>query len=116
MSKELAANEKLALFCEAYKRHRGHKYKANGKHGNMLRPYPLTTQILEHYFTSENWYFKGKHSVPNLVRYWNELQDEMRNGSAQGFPNEWSQAYERSLKPEQLPQYWAHLRALDLEP
>lgn len=33
--------------------------------------------LLDHYFTSENFLFKGKQSIANLVRYYNELRAEM---------------------------------------
>ena len=114
--KNMATNEKIGLFCRKYESYRKLKYKASRADGGKIAKLQITEPLLEHYFTSENFLFKGKWSVSNLVRYYNELRDEMVNGSKTAHPNEWKADYAAKLKPEQLQAYWAHLRGCGLVP
>lgn len=114
--KDLPVNIKLAMFCEKYMEyHDGEKYKATGTEAKQLKNYNLTYEILDHYYTSENFLFKGKHSVFNLTRYWNELIADMKNGGKKGHPNYYDMKYANSLRVEDLPGYWKHLRELGYE-
>jgi hypothetical protein len=112
----MTANQKIALFCEFYMRfHNGLKYTATRQDGGKIRERKVNDPILTAYFTSENFLFKNRHSIGNLVKYYNELLAEMAAGNASKHPDNWSKAYEDKLKKEELPEYYKHLRSLGLQ-
>ncbi|MDM1048043.1 hypothetical protein [Sphingobacterium hotanense] len=113
---ELPANKKIALFCLAYEKHYGIKYKASRSDGGKISSIKITKSLLEYYFASQNFLFKGKHSVSNLVRYYNELHAEIISYGKPKHPDSWSAAYENKLRPEEVADYWRHLREKGLKP
>ncbi|MEN5434111.1 hypothetical protein ABE545_10750 [Sphingobacterium faecium] len=113
---ELAPNKKVAMFCVHYEKHNNIKYKASRQDGGKIASIKITDEILNHYFQSENFIFKGKHSISNLVRYYNELLLEISKKGTVGFPNSWSKSYADKLTPGDLSEYWKHLRGLGLLP
>lgn len=113
---ELPANKKIALFCQSYESQYGIKYKASRSDGGKISSVQVTPEILKHYFGSQNFLFKGKHTVSNLVRYYNELLAEIALKGKPKYPNTWSKDYEAKLKPEVVPEYWGYLRSLGLSP
>ena len=113
---ELPANKKIAMFCTAYENHYGIKYKASRSDGGKVSSIKVTVQLLQYYFASQNFLFKGKHSISNLVRYYNELQAEILSYGRSKHPDTWSQSYESKLSAEDLKEYWSHLRSKGLSP
>ncbi|HMR18388.1 MAG TPA: hypothetical protein PKA53_03730 [Sphingobacterium sp.] len=114
--KEMAANKKIALFCTMYEKHVGIKYKASRQDGGKIKGIKVDEQVLTHYFSSQNWTFHGKWSVSNLVRYYNELLQEIASKGKPKHPDTWSQEYANKLAPADLSGYWKHLRGLGLKP
>ncbi|TWI22180.1 hypothetical protein [Sphingobacterium siyangense] len=113
---EMATNRKVAMFCLMYEKCNRIKYKASRQDGGKISSIKITEEILKHYFESENFLFKGKHSISNLVRYYNELLLEISKKGTVGFPNSWSKDYADKLSPADLSEYWKHLRGLGLKP
>jgi hypothetical protein len=113
----LATNERLSLFCRLYERQFGVKYQVSAADSGKMKKLSVDEKILEHYFRSDNFLFKGKHSVGNLNKYWNELRREYAAPeTTSSFPNKYDREYERKLSPQQVPEYWQHLRKLGLKP
>lgn len=112
----LAANKKIAIFCEIYEKYNKVKYKATRQDGGKIKEIKVTPEILESYFQSDNFLFKGKHSISNFVRYYNELMIEISKKGKPSFPDSWSKTYEEKLSPADLSAYWKHLRGLGLKP
>ena len=110
----MAANQKIALFCEYYKRHHNLKYIASRQDGGKIKGIKVNDAILTAYFTSENFLFKGRNSISNLVKYYNELLAEMATANKSKHPDHYSKAYETKLKQDELPDYYKHLRSLGL--
>lgn len=113
---EQPANKKIALFCLLYEKYKGIKYKATARDGGMIKNIKVSEELLKHYFESESFNFKGKHSVNNLVRYYNELLQEIAGKGKAQYPNHWSKDFESKLNSVQMQEYWAHLRRMGLKP
>lgn len=117
VTKEVGANVKIAMFCTHYLKATGEKYIATKTDGNKIREFRISDELLEHYFRTDHFLFKGKHSISNLTKYYNELVLDMKNGAKGKHPDQWSEAYEAKLKTQQeVNEYWAHLRSLGLTP
>lgn len=113
---EEPANKKIALFCSLYEKYVGIKYKASRQDGGKIKGIKVDEQILTHYFQSHSWIFHKKWSISNLVRYYNELMQEIATKDKPLHPNSWSQDYAAKLSPSELSDYWRHLRGLGLKP
>lgn len=113
---EEAANRKIALFCLLYEKYKGIKYKASPRDGGMIKNIKVSEELLKYYFESESFNFKGKHSVNNLTRYYNELLQEIAAKGKAQYPNHWSKDFESKLNSVQMQEYWAHLRRMGLKP
>lgn len=112
----IAPNEKLALFCRVYEKHKGIKYKVSAADSGKIKQIDPSEELLHFYFRSENFLFKGKQSIANLVKYWNELRaDFAGKGSGTTFPNEWQPDLIKKLSPQETVHYYAHLRSLGME-
>ncbi|WP_106566475.1 hypothetical protein [Cecembia rubra] len=109
-----APNEKIAIFCRIYEQHVGIKYKVIGADAGKIKHVQLDEALLHHYFRSDNFLWKGKYSISNLVRYYNELRAEMATGGRQKHPDEWDASYCTKLKADQLSDYYRHLRSRGL--
>lgn len=115
--KQLAApNEKLALFCRVYEKHKGIKYKVSAADSGKIKQINPTEEQLHAYFRSENFLFKGKQSIANLVKYWNEFRADQAGQGASKFPNDWQPELIKKLSPQETVQYYKHLRDLGLQP
>lgn len=113
-------NERIALFCRMYKEHHdGLAYKVTKADAGKIKHVAVNEPLLRHYFTSDNFLFKGKHSIGNLVRYYNELRAEMHGGAStadRSFPNHYDRAFEKALDGAGITAYRKHLRSLGLVP
>lgn len=116
IEKETASNDKIALFCRMYEKYIEVKYKVSAADSGKIRLINPTEDVMKHYFESENFLFKNKYSISNLVKYWNELQAEISRGPASRFPNRWDSDFFRKLGPAEISEYWKHLHSLGLKP
>ncbi|MGZ3753601.1 MAG: hypothetical protein ACXVAY_01500 [Mucilaginibacter sp.] len=116
ITRQMATNEKVGLFCRFYELHKGLKYKVSAADSGKIKLIKLTDALLTAYFTSDNFLFKGKHSISNLVKYYNELLAEMATPAKSKHPDHFSKAYQDKLSQHDMQEYWAHLRALGLKP
>jgi len=118
VTKEIGANIKVAMFCTHYmKAYPELKYTATALDGKRIRPFKIWDELLIHYFNSDNFLFKGKHTIANLTKYYNELVVEFNKNGSGKHPDQWIEAYENKLKSQiELSEYWAHLRSLGFEP
>lgn len=111
----LKTNEKVALFCRLYEMYAEVKYKVSPADSGKIKHIKIDQELLLHYFTSDNFLFKGKYSIGNLVKYYNELLAEMAKGNKGKYPNYWKEDFENKLTNTERNEYWAHLRSLGLE-
>lgn len=116
VTKAAAPNEKLALFCRVYEKHKGIKYKVSAADSGKIKQINPTEEQLHAYFRSENFLFKGKQSIANLVKYWNEFRADQAGQGKPSFPNEWQPELIKKLSPQETVQYYKHLRSIGLEP
>lgn len=115
VSKESAPNEKLALFCRIYERHKNIKYKVSAADSGKIKQINPSEELLHFYFRSENFLFKGKQSIANLVKYWNELRADFAGQGKTKFPDDWQPEMLKKLTPQDTIHYYAHLRKLGLK-
>lgn len=115
VSKAMQPNEKLALFCRVYEKHKGIKYKVTAADSGKIKQINPTEEQLHAYFRSENFLFKGKQSIANLVKYWNEFRADLAGQGKSKFPDEWNADLVRKLTPQETVNYYSHLRGLGLK-
>jgi hypothetical protein len=111
----LATNEKIALFCALYERYKKVKYQVSGADTGKIKLVKLDEAMLDHYFQSDNFLFRGKHSISNLVKYFNELRAECA-APKHKYPDYFEKTFQDKLKQGEEKFYWAHLRSIGLEP
>jgi hypothetical protein len=116
VTKEALPNEKLALFCRIYEKHKAIKYKVTAADAGKIKQINPTEEQLHAYFRSENFLFKGKQSIANLVKYWNEFRAELAGAGKKQYPNEWNPDLIKKLSPQETMDYYRHLKSLGLEP
>lgn len=109
-------NEKVALFCDHYKRKMAVAYKASAMQCGQLRDKDVNTELLNCYFSSANFIFRNK-SIGNYAKYYNELRAECygqlpAEQPKSQHPNQYNRKYEQGLTGPALTDYWQHLRAL----
>lgn len=118
--KQDKANNKVAMFCDAYKAKMGVSYKASAMQGAQLRDKEVNTELLKCYFSSANFIFRNK-SIGNYAKYYNELRAEcygqLQDAPVKSqHPNQYNRKYEQSLNGPALTDYWKHLRDLGYTP
>ncbi|MEZ2337668.1 hypothetical protein AB6735_18625 [Mucilaginibacter sp. RCC_168] len=116
ITETLPTNKKIDLFCRLYEFYKKVKYIVHPADTGKIKLIRIDEPMLTAYFTSDNFIFKNKHSISNLVRYYNELRAEIAQGSSSKHPNHWSKTHEVGLDEAGLREYWAHLRGLGLTP
>jgi hypothetical protein len=115
----LAPNQKLAMFCAIYYEVKGLKYKVSAADAGKIKLVDFDAPLLRFYLKSDNFLFKGKQSVSNLVRYINELKAAFTAGPPapkSPHPDHYSPQYEKTLTGKATSDYWQHLRSLGLVP
>ncbi|MGB4776135.1 MAG: hypothetical protein WBP45_13230 [Daejeonella sp.] len=109
-------NQKIDLFCQFYMRYKdGLKYKVSPADSGKMKLIKVDEKLLEHYFSSQSFLFKAKHSISNLVKYYNELLAEIASANKSKHPNGWDKAYEAKLNTTEMMDYWRHLNSLGLK-
>lgn len=114
----LKDNEKIAMFCRIYEQYIGLKYKVTAADSGKIKKVKVWEDLLHRYFKSERFEFKGKQSISNMVKYYNELLRDYANQGKSGnnFPNKYDREFEKTLDPKTSSLYYAHLRSLGLKP
>ncbi|MEO7212641.1 hypothetical protein [Mucilaginibacter sp.] len=116
VSAAMPANQKLALFCRLYELYKKIKYKVSPADSGKIKLITIDEPMLVAYFTSENFIFKNKHSVSNLVRYYNELRAEIAKSSKPAHPDYWSDKHASKLDGKARAAYIGHLHSIGLKP
>ena len=116
ISKAVPSNQKIALFCRFYEQYKKIKYKVSPSDSGKIKGVKIDDAMLTIYFQSESFIFKGKQSIANLVKYYNELRAEIAAGGKGKHPNGWDNEYFKKLPANEYGAYWEHLRSLGLKP
>ncbi len=114
--------QRVALFCQAYKKKYGNTYLVSVKEGALLKRLALKSEsdfekLLEAYFECSQWWALPK-NIGGLVSRINELRHLMSSSknnqrNVWHFPDGYSKTREQECKTtEELLAYWKHLRAL----
>lgn len=111
--KELATNEKIALFCNYFKMANGIQYRISKAEVGMIKNVEINDDLLERYFNSQEWWAKVK-SVTNYVKNINQIRTLVAKTSTDGHPNGWDAAYFKGLDGTQIGAYYKHLSSLGL--
>jgi len=123
--REVPANDKVALFCEYYRRYikddknNPVEYHKSKRDHLMIRTFEVTERLLITYFTSNNVLFKNHHGIGNYCKFYNQLRAEAAgayNKPEQKFPDSYDREFEKKLTGKSLSDYWAHLRSKGLTP
>lgn len=121
--KPRSGHDRVALFCKWYKHYKGLSYKVTPVDGKRLKDWgsDLTDELLRFYLDDEalpdtptTWLFKGKQSILNLLRYWNEVNAALAAPAPSKHPNHWSPEHYRKLDGPGITEYLRHLRAQGL--
>lgn len=111
----LASNNKIKMFCDYYTKFFRIKYKVTAAESGKIKNIVINDKVLNHYFSSNNFLFKNKWSISNLVKYNNELRNEIYGAKAI-HPDVFIKDYSLQLTPSERNLYFAHLRSLGLKP
>ncbi|ELR69201.1 hypothetical protein C900_05397 [Fulvivirga imtechensis AK7] len=108
------AHDKLKLFCMYFKARRGSTYTAKKQEKANIKEVVVTEGLLNTYFSNDSFPLSYAKSINDYIRHYNYIRDINRNGIPEKskFPNEYDARFEKQLSPEELSQYWAHLRNL----
>ena len=120
---EPTGGQRVALFCDAYKKTYGTSYLVSKKDGALLKQLPAKdetefAEIVATYFACDEWWASPKNiggmaNRINELRQWNSTTKDKTTASKWHFPNGFSKAREQECKTnEELQAYWRHLRAL----
>ncbi|MCG9911864.1 MAG: hypothetical protein MH137_11235 [Flavobacteriales bacterium] len=107
--------DKIALFCRMYKQYCLVDYKISRAETGMIKGAEVTEPLLKVYFETTEWWAKTK-SVTNYYKNLNEIRRIAAVGNNPKFPNGWDKSFAAKLTPQQLPEYFRHLREIGLEP
>jgi hypothetical protein len=105
-----SVQDKIVLFCSAFKHHRGIPYKPKEVEKANLKNVPVTRELLEMWFKSPlaNYTLDNYIKRINITRDW--LHNGMNNHLLSAFPDDYDPSFEATLKGDRLTNYWAHLR------
>jgi len=107
--------DKIALFCRMYKQYCLLDYKISRAETGIIKGAEVTEQLLKVYFENTDWWSKIK-TVTNYYKNLNEIRRIAAVGNNPKFPNGWDKTFSAKLSPQQLPEYFRHLRSIGLEP
>lgn len=109
------ANQKIKTFCDYYFSFRKIKYKVTAAESGKIKNIDIDDRLLHHYFTSHNFLFKNKWSISNLVKYYNELRNEVYGAKAV-HPDVFIKDYYMKLSKPDRQSYCTHLSKLGKKP
>ncbi len=112
LSNGRSVQDKLVMFCSAYKHYRNVPYKAKEVEKANLKNVPVTRGLLDTFFKSPlaNYTLDNYIKRINITRDWN--LNGMNNHLANAFPDEWNEEFSRTLDGARLSEYYQHLIAL----
>lgn len=101
--------DKLVMFCGAYKHYRGVPYKAKETEKANLKNVPVTRELLDVFFKSPlaNYTLDNYIKRINITRDWHK--NGMNNHLLEAFPDEWNEEFSRTLDGQRLSEYYKHL-------
>ena len=107
-----SVQDKIVMFCGAYKHYRGVPYKPKELEKANLKTTPVTRELLDTFFKSA----LANYSLDNYIKRINITRDWAHNGMnnhlANVFPDEWNEEYSRTLDATGISKYYLHLNAL----
>ena len=113
----LPVNQAIALFCDYYQAKTKVQYRVSkadaGKMSVLKQKGTEWQKIFQVYFDSQDFLFKNKWSISNLVKYWNELRLEVygtKSVPTRNYPIPYSHAFFLELDVNEQREYWKHLR------
>jgi hypothetical protein len=112
---EVSSNVKIARFCEFFEIKTGIKYKVSAADSGKIALVKLSMddwdRALKTYFDSDNFLFKNKYSILNLVKYYNELRIEAFGKPAgKTFPIPYDPNFFAKLDTNDQREYWRVLK------
>lgn len=110
--KNKTAHEKLRTFCIIHKAIRGTAYTPKAQEKANIKNVVVTQSLMETYFNNTAYPLTYAKSINDYIKHYNYIRDLNKNGAPGKYPNEYIKAFEKSLQPDELPKYWAHLRSL----
>lgn len=118
ISQVFGTNDKIAMFCTAFKDKYNRRYIVSpADTGRMkISDIKVTPDLLRFYMNSENWLFKGKHSIMNFTKYYNTVLIEFDGQHAPRYPDAYDEGFMRKLAPAEWAGYYRHLRSKGLVP
>ena len=107
-----SVQDKLVMFCGAYKHYRNVPYKAKETEKANLKNVPVTRELLDVFFKSPlaNYTLDNYIKRINITRDWHK--NGMNNHLLEAFPSEWNEEFSRTLEGQRLSEYYQHLHAL----
>jgi hypothetical protein len=118
---DLTVSQRIALWCQLWKQYKGTAYRVMPSDAGKMRHLKLDAAMLHYYLNDDAlpavgapWYWRGKQSISNLVKYQNEVRASMSAPAPSRHPNHWSQEHLRKLDGAGITEYHRHLKGLGL--
>lgn len=118
---KLPTNEKVALWCRLWKEYKGEKWTITGPDARRMGEIQVDEAQLRWYLndrdmpdTPQTWLWKGKQSIGNLFHYYNQVKVAMATPPPSKHPDHWDRAHFNKLDPQDIGDYYRHLRSLGL--
>lgn len=120
---DIPTNKKIALWCRIWAEFKPVKYTMVGADAGRIKGIRLSEELLRWYLndkdmpqTPATWHWRGKQSVSNLVRYYNEVRAAMVAPPESKHPDHWSREHMMKLDGPSIAEYHKHLKSLGLVP
>lgn len=121
---DLNTQERIALWCRLYKLHKGLPYRVSGADAGKMKNLQVTEALLNWYLNdakaakagAAGFLWKGKQSIGNLAKYWNEVRTAMVAPEPSPHPDHWDAKHYARLDGPGISAYFRHLRSLGLVP
>lgn len=122
VEREQSTHERIGLWCKMYKHFKGLPYRVSSADSGRMKNMPITEALLRYYLDdakaakagATGWLWKGKQSVANLQRYWNEVRTSMVAPEPSKHPDHWDKAHYMRLDGQGISEYMRHLKAKGL--
>ena len=108
---------KIALFCDYFKQTYDTAYKVSSAESGMIAKVEVSWELLKVYFECKEWWCDVK-NITNYCKNINQIMVLLKNPSStqaaskRKYLEYWSREYELKLTPQELTEYWEHLRSL----
>lgn len=124
VEREQSTHDRIALWCKLYKQAKGLPYRISASDSGKMKKLQVTEPLLRYYLDDNRadkagaagWLWKGKQSIGNLARYWNEVRTAMVAPEPSRHPDHWDRAHLAKLDPSGISEYYRHLKAIGLVP